>query len=341
MKALSKETVKRVIEGKGAAERVPLLYDLWIYDNVFGGDREARAKWLEAYPCDVEAFDMRFPELFEAPEDDPQYMWAPKATASRESVGIDAQSVIDSWEDSEEFFEKFPSAEYPGLVPDFQPSGEKYLLGRWWFCLFERLWSIRGMENALMDFYLYPDEVHKLFRYITDFYKRAMERTAEKYHVDGFFVSDDIGTQTGPFFSLDIFREFFKPYYKEIFDKAHELGAHFWLHTCGNIEVFLPEFIEIGLDVIHPIQKYTMDENVIAEKYGDKICIWAGFDVQNTIPFGTVEAVQKEVHHLRKTFWRPDGRFMLTMGNGSTEDWKLESLKALYEASMDEIDNLE
>lgn len=191
------------------------------------------------------------------------------------------------------------------------------------------------MENALTDFYLYPEEIHKLFRYLTDFYMRAMERAKDELGVDGFFVSDDIGTQKGPFFSLDIFREFFKPYYKEIIDKAHELGTHFWLHSCGNIELFLPDLIEIGLDVIHPIQKYTMDERQISEKYGDKICILAGFDVQNTIPFGSDEDVQKEVRFLKQAYERPEGRFMLTMGNGSTTDWKIHSLDALYHAALE------
>lgn len=191
------------------------------------------------------------------------------------------------------------------------------------------------MENALTDFYLYPEEIHKLFRYLTDFYMRAMERAKDELGVDGFFVSYDIGTQKGPFFSLDIFREFFKPYYKEIIDKAHELGTHFWLHSCGNIELFLPDLIEIGLDVIHPIQKYTMDERQISEKYGDKICILAGFDVQNTIPFGSDEDVQKEVRFLKQAYERPEGRFMLTMGNGSTTDWKIHSLDALYHAALE------
>ena len=96
----------------------------------------------------------------------------------------------------------------------------------------------------MTDFYLYPEYIHKLFQKLTDFYMRMMERACEKNQVDGFFVSDDIGAQQAPFFSLEIFREFFKPYYKQLFDKAHELGAHFWLHTCGNIELFIPEFIK-------------------------------------------------------------------------------------------------
>lgn len=337
MKNLSREEVKKVIEGKGAAERVPLLYDLWIYDNIFNGDPALRAKWLEDFPCDVVPVELYLPDTYKAPADDPQYMWAPREMEAQQNVGLDAQSVIADWEDEEEveaFYQNFPSPEYHGLVQQVKEDG-RYRVGRWCFWLFERLWSLRGMEQALTDFYLYPDEIHRLFRHLTDFYKRVLERAVEEGHVDGVFITDDIGTQTGPFFSLEIFREFFRPYYKDLIDKAHDLGIHLWMHTCGNVELYLPDLIEIGLDVIHPIQKYTMDERRIAEEYGDKICILAGFDVQNTIPFGTVEDVKREVHFLRKTFERPDGRFMLTMGNGSTPDWKHESLKALYEASCE------
>ena len=73
-----------------------------------------------------------------------------------------------------------------------------------------------------------------------------------------------------------------------------------------------------------------MDYQEIAKKYGDRICLLVGFDVQQTIPFGTPEEVRQEVRDLIDTFSRPDGRFMLTMGNGSTLDWQLSSLEALY-----------
>ena len=61
---------------------------------------------------------------------------------------------MDDWESEEAaiFFDTFPSAEYPGLVPEFHGDSQRYVLARWWYCLFERLWSIRGMENALMDY---------------------------------------------------------------------------------------------------------------------------------------------------------------------------------------------
>lgn len=334
-RTLTREEVKRVIEGKGAAWRVPMAYDHWIYSNLFRWDENARKEWLRQYPCDIDYFQMCLPDLVQAPADDPDYRWTGVDMELDEHSGIDNRVLIEDWEseEAEQFFATFPSAEYPGLIPAHESDG-RYVLARFWYCFFERLWSVRGMENALTDFYLYPDEVHRLFQKLTDFYMRMMERACEKNHVDGFFVSDDLGTQQSTFFSLDIFREFFKPYYKQLFDKAHELNTHFWLHTCGNIELFLPDFIEIGLDVIHPIQKYTMEEKRIAELYGDKICIFAGFDVQRTIPFGTEEDVRKEVRYMVDAYWRENGRFLMTMGNGSTTDWKLECLAALYEETM-------
>lgn len=338
MKTLTREDIVNVIEGKGRAERIPLLYDLWIYENAFDGDVEAYKKWQSQYPCDVDWIFLQMPGMYEGPERDKDFFWAPPGAAKREGKGLDAQCAIEDWEDEETveaFFQSFPDQESPALIPCEKKKDGRYLLGRWWYCLFERLWSLRGMENALTDFYLYPDEVHRLFGKLTDFYMRCMERAKEAWDVDGFFTSDDIGTQTGPFFSIEIFREFFKPYYKKLIDKAHELGTHFWLHSCGNIQMFLPEFIEIGLDVIHPIQKNTMSEEEVAREFGDKICIFAGIDVQRLMAFGTPEEVKQEVAFLMKTYDRPDGRLMMTMGNGATPDWKLENMDALYEASME------
>lgn len=339
MEELKREEIIRVIEGRGSAGRIPVLYDIWIYNNVFQNSPQKRAEWLKAYPCDVDEIFVRMPGAMEGYPEDLTFFWGIPGKECKNAKSLDSQCLIENWEDEaavERFFESFPSPDSPALMAETKEKGEKYLLGRWWYCFFERLWSLRGMENALTDFYLYPAQVHRLFERLTDFYMRVMERMKKELGVDGFFVSDDIGTQTAPFFSIEIFREFFKPYYKRLIHKAHELGTHFWLHSCGNIEAFLPEFIEIGLDVIHPIQKNTMNEGEIADKYGDQICILSGIDVQYLMAFGSPDEVRQEVRFLKSTFARPEGRLMLTMGNGSTEDWKLENLEAMYEAALEE-----
>lgn len=340
MNTLLREEIVKVIEGKGAAERIPLLYDIWIYDNVFHNNPKEREAWLSKYPCDIDRVFLEMPGMTEETSKYPEYCWAEPGIQIDEAQGIDNRCLIEDWDETDRFYETFPDSGYPEKIGENYAKDGRYRLGMWWYCFFERLWSLRGMENALTDFYIYPDEVHKLFRKLTDFYMTIMERAKNELDVDGFFVSDDIGTQNAPFFSLEIFREFFKPYYKKLIEKAHELGAHFWLHSCGNIELFLDDFVEIGLDVIHPIQKHTMDEKRISEKYGDRICILSGIDVQYLMAFGTTEEVKEEVNYLKKTFQNPNGRFMMTMGNGSTEDWKIENLDAMYEAALNKDEGI-
>jgi len=333
---LSRDLVVGVIEGKGKASRVPVLLHFWTHAGEFGDRRPAVERILNDYPQDAQVIGIATPGIYEGTEVDPEYRWVNFGDPHPgNDAGLDERVVIEDWSQLDGILECFPSGEYPGMFPwNPEPDG-RYRLGHWWFCFFERHWSLRGMTNALTDPAFFPDETHRFYRALTDFYKRMIERSAKEISLDGIFTSDDLGTQRGPFFSLDTFREFYKPYYKELVQTAHANGIHFWLHTCGNIELFLEDFIEIGLDVIHPIQKYTMDEKIVAEKYQGRLCIWSGFDVQQTIPWGTPEDVRREVRFLLDTYDRPDGRLMLTAGNGINGDCPLASLRALFEEAFE------
>jgi hypothetical protein len=275
------------------------------------------------------------PKVFDAPKDDPSYRWLNFDNPYPDETALDAVAALDDWAKLDSVLADFPNPNYHGLITNNAPPDTgTYRVGHWWYWLFERLWSIRGMQNALCDFYENGDELHHLFRALTDFYKTAVSRGKYELGLDAIWTSDDIGMQTSSFFSIDVFREFFKPYYKELIDHVHNLGMHFWLHACGNIKLFIPDLIEIGLDVLHPIQKYTMDEKEIAAKFGKGICIWGGMDVQRTIPYGTADEVRKEVRFMFDTYYRKDGRFMLTAGNGMTKDTPLESLIALLDEAL-------
>ncbi len=331
---LSREELCRVIEGRGNAQRIPVLFHFWMHPEDFGERAPEVRQIMAAYPEDVQVIQLQIPAVYDAPEDDPSYRWSYKDKPEG-IVALDQSGFIEDWEEQmEAFLADFPSPEYPGLIPECPPDDGRYRLGYWWYFYFERFWSIRGMEKALMDFYLYPEAVHVFFRRLTDFYKRIITRAHDELKLDGLFTSDDLGTQTGPFFSPAIFDEFFAPYYQEIIDHVHSLGMHFWLHTCGNISPLLPRLIALGVDVIHPIQKHTMDERQIAQTYGERITIWAGFDVQHTIPFGTPEEVRREVQLLMQTYAHPAGRFMLTFGNSITPDTPLESLHAVFDEAF-------
>lgn len=336
IKPLLREDIISVIEGKGAAVRIPNLVQLWVHPESFGDSQIAVEELMAKYPLDVQCFQINIPKVFDAPNDDPEYRWVnfddPRAG---ETLGLDGIVAIEDWDKQlDGVLENFPNPEYVNLLPQNPLPDGRYRLGNWWRFFFERFWSLRGMTNALTDFYEYPDEIHRLFDKMTSFYCRILERAKKECAIDGIFTSDDLGTQASTFFSPDLFDEFFVPYYKRVIDKCHELGIHFWLHTCGNIEALIPRFVELGVDVLHPIQKYTMDEKKIAQKYGDKVCIWAGFDVQQIIPWGTPDEVRREVRFMMDTYYRPEGRLMLTAGNGINQDCPLTSLDALMDETV-------
>ncbi len=327
---LTRREMTDVIEGRGCAFRMPTVLEPWITPGAFGDKCGEVQRIMDGYPCDAEVIHLRVPEVFNAPPEAPGYRWLPWENRFGPNVPLDAVSAIDDWSRLDEMLAAFPDPKTPCLIPPAPPKGETYRIAHWWYWLFERFWSLRGMENCLCDFYEEPECVHRLFRRLTDFYKVTVRRAKEELGADAIWTSDDIGMQTGPFFSTAIFREFFLPYYKELIDYTHSLGMHFWLHCCGSILPFLPDLIDAGLDVLHPIQKYTMDEREVAEKYGDRICIWAGFDVQRIIPYGTPEEVRQEVDFLIDTYARPEGRLILGAGNGMTPDTPIESIRALY-----------
>ena len=329
---LTREQMKRVIEGLGNAGRIPIAVQAWVDPNVFGTKADEYRAVLNETPCDIEKINLNIPQIFDAPADDPSYRWLNFDNPFPAGTALDAVSALDDWEKLDSVLADFPSPDYPGLIPkNVPPKGDRYRVGLWWYWLFERLWSVRGMENALCDFYENEEEVHRLFRALTNFYKGMLTRAKMELDLDAVWTSDDIGTQTSAFFSLEIFQTFFKPYYQELIEHAHSLGMHFWLHTCGNVRSFIPDLIEIGLDILHPIQKHTMDEKEIAEQFGNDICIWAGIDVQRVVPFGTPQEVREEVRAMINTYYRPQGRLILAAGNNMTVDTPLENLRALLE----------
>lgn len=113
---------------------------------------------------------------------------------------------------------------------------------------FERLHNLMGFENALMALITDPEECEAFFDKFMEWRLKLMEKMKEYYNPDVFMYHDDIGTQRGLFFSIDTWRQLFKPQLKKAVDKAHELGIYFEYHSCGKIEDVIPELVEIGVD---------------------------------------------------------------------------------------------
>jgi len=331
-KALSREQMKAAIEHGGY---LPQTIGLWISPDTYTQQFNEAQVLLNEYPMDTQLLIPTFPGYDCSPlPDHPEYVWGghPQST----NKAIDSQQWIADWDDLDSFIENMPKA---SLVPitkavkkaALEDTSGRYRLCHFWYFFYERLWSFRGMENALCDLYTNPEEIKILFGALCDFYIGVIGRMCDEIGCDGVYTTDDLGTQRSLMFSPVIFRELFAPFYRRVVDYCHQRGLHFWFHTCGNVECILPDLIDIGVDIIHPIQKFTMDEAAIAEHFGGQICFMCGMDVQQTMPFGTPEDVRAEVRRLVDIYRKDGGRMILSMGNGVTPNIPIENLRALYD----------
>jgi uroporphyrinogen decarboxylase len=339
----SAEVVK-AIERRGPC-RVPMLIaQYWNPADAFGERAPEVIAIQQEYPQDGYFVRVRRPLIWEDPREptwSPGYTWmhAPPPPGEPVRAQKDSSLAITDWSMLDYILDHFPDPSDPSLPRLFDTeapeaaalAGGRYLGIYWAYCLFERLWTLRGMENTLCDFYENPGPVHRLLEALTDFHCAVIRRGARELGARAVWTTDDIGMQTGPMFGLDVFRTFFRDRYARLIRTAHENGMHFWLHSCGNIGPFLDDLVSMGLDVLHPVQKYAMDERRTARLYGDRLCFWAGMDVQQVLPFGTPGEVRREVRFMIDTYDRPDGGCMITAGNGITPDVPLENLRAFYD----------
>lgn len=328
---LPREEVVKAIERR-RPRRIPLVMAKWWGEGLW-----------EQYGERLREFD-RFPHDAELQLIDPvQYgsmdlSWLQKPGGERRSH--DAGAVALEWDGLDEFIEKLPDPERPGLLDPLKESVARlkaegrYVLFGWWGLFFERPWAIRGMQNLLMDYHLSPVEVHRLHDALAEVYTGLIRRAARELQPDGFWTSDDLGHQTQSMMHRSQFVEYLKPYYARVCAACRESGMHVWLHSCGNNTDLLDDLIEAGVEVFHPVQKHTMDEQAVAAGYGDRLAILAGFDVQHILQEGAPEAVRDEVRYLIDTFDRPEGGMCLAAGNGIVSGTPYENIEAFLDEAV-------
>jgi uroporphyrinogen-III decarboxylase len=199
--------------------------------------------------------------------------------------------------------------------------------------IFETAWALRGLEALLMDMLADPDIADAILDIPFRYHLAAAKRLA-RMGVDMIWTGDDVGSQKAMMISPDTWRRFFKPrmatFISEV--KAVKPGIKIAYHSDGNIEPIIPELIEIGLDVLNPIQPASMDPATIKRRYGDKLCFWGTIDEQNTLPFGSPEDVRREVRQRIETVGRSGGLII-----GPTHHVQLDTPIENFEAMVDEI----
>ncbi len=158
---------------------------------------------------------------------------------------------------------------------------------------------LRGMEQAMMDLIEAPEFVEYVFDKIFDFEIKGLERILEQADdsIDIALTAEDLGSQTGPMLSLEHFKQFWKPRFKKYISLAKQVNAHIFYHTDGAARVFIPDLIDMGVEILNPIQANCpgMEREGLKKDFGDKLVFHGSVDNQRVLPFGSVEDVRKEV----------------------------------------------
>lgn len=210
---------------------------------------------------------------------------------------------------------------------------DKYCFGIVHLALFERFHALRGMENTFLDFYTNEAESRRLLDAL-EVYLIAMIRRWGALGADAVFMTDDWGSQNGLLISPDLWRSLFKPYYARVFEETHRLGMDVIFHSCGNVTDIVGDLVDIGLDMLDPVQPGAMDAAYIAREFGGKLAFCGAVDVQNLLVSASPVQVKAEVRRIADTLGEPFGdALLLGPANVITPDIPFENLVALFEAA--------
>ncbi len=197
---------------------------------------------------------------------------------------------------------------------------------------------LRGFDRFLMDLAGDPRSAHRLLDQLTEVHLANLERflTALGPYIDIIQMGDDLGTQTGPQFSPQMYREFFLPRHKQIYTavKQHS-DAFVFMHNCGGVYELIPMLIEAGVEILNPVQTSArnMEPERLKREFGRDLCFWGGgCETQSTLVHGTPAQVIEEVKRRVEVFGAGGG-YVFTQVHNILSDVPPQNVVAMLEAA--------
>ena len=209
-------------------------------------------------------------------------------------------------------------------------AGDRYVLACFSSPLFQRAWFLRGMADFLMDLALNEAFVHELLDKLMEFSLGIVQEVARR-KADGIFFYDDYAQQSGPLFSPEMFRRFFFPRLKRIFSTARASGLDVFFHSCGDVSLLLEDIVATGAQVFNPFQPEVMNVEAVARRFTGRLVFYGGISTQQTLPYGTPDAVHAEVQR-RLALFKDSGGYILAPAHAIQHDVPLENVLALLDA---------
>ncbi len=230
--------------------------------------------------------------------------------------------------ESVEQVEEFPEIhqdyfDYSSYQKDLQAHDDFALCGSFNMALFHNYLYMCGQTDGLCYLKSEPDIAKAAINKITDYWVKTLEWNIQASEGRLVMIENcnDFGTQRGMFISPEDFREFFAPPLKRIYDTAKKYDLLMMQHSCGSICPIIPDFIEMGADILNPIQISAagMELPELVKKYGDKITFYGGLDTQYLLPQGPESRIEQVTRDTISSFSKSGG-FILSGSQGLMND---------------------
>lgn len=213
---------------------------------------------------------------------------------------------------------------------------DKVLLGMLWSAHFQDTCASFGMETALMNMIANPEIYEAVDEKIMQFYLKANEifYEATKGKLHAVLIGNDMGSQRGLMLSPEMVRRFIIPGCKRLVEQAHSYGLKVIYHSCGSIADVIPDLIEAGVDIIHPIQALAagMEPDKLKAAFGGKVSFCGGVDTQDLLVNGSPEDVRNKVKELRNIF--PSGLIISPSHEAIMPDVPPVNIQALFDEAQ-------
>ncbi len=243
---------------------------------------------------------------------------------------------------------EYGGEEAPDFIPDTHDIGsyehfaasiqhlrehtDAYILVEIWTSDFEKAYNARGIQNFLADMAGEPEFAKRLLDFITEKNLTYLRKIVQTPGIDGVLLGNDWGSQRDMLMSPETWRELLAPGAKREYDVIREAGLDIWIHSCGNIRQIIPDLIDMGAQVLNPIQPECMDIYELKDSLGDDMTFWGGISTQKTLPFGTPEEVEAETRRV-SAYMSQKGGYILAAGQGIQADVPFENLCTLIDVA--------
>jgi uroporphyrinogen decarboxylase len=338
----SKERVHRALQ-RQPVDRVPIF--MWYHPQT----RRRLGKLLEIPPEYV-------PEVM---GDDVRQAWVSNNHAMEGIVHErDGQSHVDDWgiewtridgfnqiskyplanaSDEQLLQYRFPVDRIDPLVdlmkPVMKSAGDYFVGCDVSPCVFEMSWRLRGMETTLMEMVLNPNLSQEMMRRCTEFSIELSEAACQRFDLDWLWLGDDAGGQQSMLMSPQIWRQMVKPLLKQNTDVGKRHGIYVAFHSCGAIRPIIGDLIEIGVEVLNPVQCNCpgMNPLELKKEFGKDLAFMGGVDTQGVLPNGTADEVRQATAQLLEGMTTDGGGYILAASHTVPPETPDENIFAMYD----------